>query len=155
MSKIQVADAASERDGILVKVRLDFRGTGKPGRFLFGGKPTDKAAEEAREQQVAVFRNVPLQGVQVIDIDVSTDVYTVYDDVTNSETAYAPLVLTIKADSLENVIQFITREDFRKIEILDPAFISLNHSGIERLLFKVYEEMREFRAKLDKKFNLK
>jgi len=155
LSKIQVADAASERDGILVKVRLDFRGTGKPGRFLFGGKPTDKAAEEAREQQVAVFRNVPLQGVQVIDIDVSTDVYTVYDDVTNSETAYAPLVLTIKADSLENVIQFITREDFRKIEILDPAFISLNHSGIERLLFKVYEEMREFRAKLDKKFNLK
>lgn len=155
MSKIQGGDGAGDRDGILVKVRLDFKGTGKPGRFLFGGKATDKAAEEAREQQVAVFRNVPLQGIQIVDIDVSIDVYTVYDEVTNSETAYAPLVLTIKADSLENVIRFITREDFRKIEILDPAYLSMSHSDMERILFRVYEEMKEFRSRLERKYSLK
>lgn len=155
MSKIQGGDGTGDREGILVKVRLDFKGTGKPGRFLFGGKATDKAAEEAREQQVAIFRNVPLQGIHIIDIDVSTEVYTVYDEITNSDTAYAPLVLTIKADGLENVIRFITREDFRKIEILDPASISLGHNDIERLLFRVHEEMKEFRSRLERKYNLK
>lgn len=155
MSRIQGEDGTGDRNGILVKVRLDFKGTGRPGRFLFGGKPTDKAAEEAREQQVAIFRNVPIQGIHIMDIDVSTEVYTVYDEVTNSETAYAPLVLTIKADSLENVIRFITREDFRKIEVLDPAYISLGHSDIERLLFRVHEELKEFKLRLERKYNLK
>lgn len=155
MPKSQGADGTGDRDGLLLKVRLDFKGTGKPGRFLFGGKPTDRAAEEAREQQVAVFRNVPLQGIQIVDIDASADVYTVYDDMTNSDTAYAPLVLTVKSDSLENAIRFIARDDFRKIEILDPAFVTLNHSDIERLLFKVYEEMREFRQRLEKKFSFR
>lgn len=154
MPSSQGADGAGDRNGVLLKVRLDFKGTGKPGRFLFGGKPTDRAAEETREQQVSVFRNVPLQGIQIMDIDASTDVYTVYDDLTNSDTAYAPLVLTVKADSLENALRFIARDDFRKIEILDPAFITLTHSDIERLLFKVYEEMKEFRKRLEKKYNL-
>ncbi|OQA06967.1 MAG: hypothetical protein BWY65_02042 [Firmicutes bacterium ADurb.Bin373] len=155
MSNSQTMDSITDRDGILFKVRLDFSGAGKPGRFLFGGKPIDKAAEEAREQQIAIFRNVPLQGMHIIDIDVTADVYTVYDDLNNSDTAYAPLILTIKADALENIIRFIARDDFRKIEILDPAYISLNHAEIERLLFKVHEEMKESRARLEKKYNLR
>ncbi|MCL6560413.1 MAG: hypothetical protein K6U74_16790 [Firmicutes bacterium] len=148
-------DGTGVRGSIRVRIRLDFKGTSKPGRFLFGGKTTDKAAEEAREQQVAVFRNVPVQGIHIMDIDVSTDVYTVYDDVTNSETAYAPLVLTIRADHLENVIRFITREDFRKIEVLDPAYVTLDHSEVERFFFRVYEEMKEFKSRLERKYNLK
>ncbi len=153
LSRIQDGDGNGDREGILVKIRLDFKGSHKSGRFLFGGKPTDKAAEEAREQQVTVFRNVPLQGINIIDIDVGSDVYTVFDDVTNSDVAYAPLVLTIKADSLENVIKFITREDFRKIEILDPAFITMNHTDMERLLFKIHEEMKEFSLRMEKKYH--
>jgi hypothetical protein len=152
---IQGGEDAGVRNGILVKVRLDFKGSGKPGRFLFGGKATDKAAEEAREQQVAVFRNVPIQGIHIMDIDVSTEVYTVVDEVNNNEVAYAPLVLTIKADSLENVIRFITREDFRKIEVLDPASITMGHSELERLLFRVHEEMKEFRSRLERKYSYK
>jgi len=155
LSNIQSGDGIGDRNGILVKIRLDFKGTGKPGRFLFGGKTIDKAAEESREQQLAVFRNVPIQGIHIIDIDVSTEIYTVYDDITNSEIAYAPLILTVKADSLENIIRFIAREDFRKIEILDPASLTLSHSEIERILFKMYEEMKEFRAWLERKYNLK
>ena len=155
MSGIQGEGGTDGRDGILVKVRLDFKGTGKPGRFLFGGKPTDKVAEEAREQHVAIFRNVPIQGIHIMDIDVSTEVYTVFDDLHNSEVAFAPLVLTIKADRLENVIRFIIRDDFRKIEILDPAFISLDHTDIERLFFRVHEETKEYRHRLEKKYNLK
>ncbi len=154
MSKIQ-GDGAGERDGILVRVRLDFRGTGKQGRFLFGGKPTDKVAEEAREQQAAIFRNVPMQGIQVLDIDLSTEVYTVFDELANTEIAYAPLILTVKADSLERVIRLVAREDFRKVEVLDPASVSLNHQELERLLFKVHEELLEYKIRLERKYNLK
>lgn len=154
MPKSRNEDNSGEREGILAKLRLDFKGIGKPGR-LFGGKPTDKAAEEAREQQVAIFRNVPLQGIDIIDIDISQEVYMVYDDVTNSETAFAPLVLTVSADSLEGLVRFITREDFRKVEILDPAFLTLSHSDMERILFRMHEEMKEYKMRLDRKYNLK
>ncbi|NMA52567.1 MAG: hypothetical protein GX949_06135, partial [Peptococcaceae bacterium] len=53
------------------------------------------------------------------------------------------------------IVRFITREDFRKIDILDPASITLSHYELERLLFKVHEEMREYRFRLEKKFNIK
>lgn len=144
-----------DRDGILFKVRLDFKSNSKPGRLLFGGKPSEKTAEELREQQVAIFRNVPMQGIQIMDIDVSIDIYTMYDELENTDAAYAPMVLTVKADNLECMVRFITREDFRKIEILDPASITLSHYELERLLFKVHEEMREYRLRLEKKFNIK
>lgn len=146
-------DSTADRDGIRAKVRLDVKGIGKPGRLLFGGKSTDKAAEEAREQQVTIFRHVPIQGVRIEDIDVSTEVYIVPDEINNSEVAYAPLVLTITADSLENVVRFITREDFRKIEIIEPPIISMNRYGIERLLFRIHEELMEFRSWLERKYN--
>jgi len=155
LSTLQDDDRRNDRNGILAKVRLDFQGDSKPGRLLFGGKPSDKAAEEAREQQVAIFKNVPLHGVEIMDIDLSTEVYTVSDELTGTTTAYAPLILTIQADSLENIIRFIAREDFRKVEILDPAYVTLSHYEIERLLFKVYEETKEYRTRLEKKYNLR
>jgi len=108
LTKLQAGDGIEYQCGIRVKVRLDFKGTGKPGRFLFGGKTTDKAAEEAREQQVSLLRNVPIQGIHIEDIDVGSDVYTVVDEINHPEVSYAPLVLTLNADSLESVIQFIT-----------------------------------------------
>lgn len=136
-----------------VRVRMDFRGNGKPGRFLFGGKPSDKAAEELREQQVAVFRNVPIQGIQVDDIDMSAEVYTVQDEVTGHEVAYAPVNLQLRAETLEDVVKFIARDDFRKIEIIDPPNLSLTKYDVERLLFRVAEEMRIYRSLLERRYN--
>jgi len=140
------------RNGILLKIRLDCKSNGKPGRLLFGGKSSQKIAEELREQQLAIFKNVPMQGIQIVDIDVSTDIYTVYDEVENTNTAYAPMILTVKADNLEYIIRFITREDFRKIEILDPASITLSHYELERLLFRINEEVRESVSRVEKKY---
>lgn len=136
-----------------VRVRMDFKGVGKPGRFLFGGKPSDKAAEDLREQQVAVFRNVPIQGLQVEEIDMSAEVYTVQDEVTGNENAYAPVVLQLRAETLEDVVRFIARDDFRKIEILEPANLALSKYDVERLLFRVTEEMRTYRSLLERRYN--
>lgn len=150
----QPGEVTGDKD-IRVKVRLDFKGTAKPGRFIFGGKPTEKVAEETREQQVAMFRNVPMQGVKINDIDMGMEVYTVYDDVNNVEVAYAPVILDIAADSLEDVMKFVAREDFRKIEILAPNVLTMHRYDVERLMFKVSEEIKSFKNYLDRKYNLR
>lgn len=137
---------------IKVKVRLDFKGTGKPGRFLFGGKSQEKSAEDTREQQVALFRNVPIQGIYIEDIDVSIDVFTVFDDALNGEVAYAPVILTIYADTLEDIIPFIAREEFRKIEILEPQNFSLSRQDTERLLFKIHQQFKRQINNLERKY---
>lgn len=137
---------------IKVKIRLDFRGTGKPGRFLFGGKSQEKSAEDIREQQVTLFRNVPVQGIYIEDIDVSIDVFTVFEDILNMEVAYAPVILTIQADSLEDVIQFITREEFRKIEIIEPRNFSLTKHDTERLFFRINQQLKGHIHNLERKY---
>ena len=138
---------------VRAKIRLDFKGIGRPGKLFFGGKNTEKAAEEIREQQVAMFRNVPIQGIAIEDIDMSIEVYNVYDDINHCDVAYAPVVLTVSADTLQDVLRFIAREDFRKIEILEPQTISLSKYGIERLLFKISEELKNYREHLERKYN--
>ncbi|MGB9805053.1 hypothetical protein [Desulfofundulus sp.] len=141
--------------GIKARVRLDFKGVGRPGRLFFGGKSTDKAAEEAREQQLALLRHVPVQGIQVEDVDLSLDIYTVYDDVNNQEVAYAPVVLQLTADTLEDLIRFVARDEFRKIEIVAPGVLSLNKHEIERLMFRIFEEFTNYRRHLERKYNVK
>lgn len=149
---MQAGVSLVDRD-IKVRIRLDFKGTNKPGRLLFGGKTVEKAAEEVREQQVALFRNVPMQGLHIEDIDMSNEIYTVIDEVTNVEVAYAPVVLTITADALDDVARFITRDDIRRVEVLEPGSITLNRYDLERLMFRIYEEMRSYRLQLERKYN--
>lgn len=138
---------------IKVKIRLDFKGQGRPGRFLFGGKPVDKAAEEVREQQVALFRNVPIQGIHIEDIDMSVEVYTVWDDLSEAEVAYAPVILSITAENIEDLLRFIAREDFRKIEVIEPGRLVMSRYDLERFLFKVGAEMKNHIAHLERKYN--
>lgn len=140
---------------VRAEIRLDFKGISKPGRLFFGGKNTEKVAEEVREQQVAILRNVPIQGIQIEDIDMSIEVYTVYDDINRNEVAYAPVKLLVVADTLQEVLRFIARDDFQKIEILEPDNIALSKYEIERLLFRVSEEIKTHRIYLERKYNYK
>ncbi|MCL2336451.1 MAG: hypothetical protein FWC60_03410 [Firmicutes bacterium] len=135
-----------------VKIRLDFKGQAKPKRFFFGGKSVDKVAEEIREQQIALFRNVPLQGVKIEDIEMSTEVYTVWDDFNNNEVAFAPITLTLTAGSITDLLRFIMREEFRKIEVIKPGQQYLTKFDMERLLFKIHEEFRSYSNRLEKKY---
>lgn len=152
MVKTKVGDEMIN-SAIRVKIRLDYKGFHKPGKFFFGGKQTDEVAEEIREEQVAMLRNVPLQGINIEEVDMSADVYAVFDEIANGQVAYAPVILTIRADSLEDVVRFIAKEEFRKIEILEPDTIIMNQSDIERVLFKVSEELRGYRLLLERKYS--
>ncbi|MCF8011008.1 MAG: hypothetical protein K9L17_00900 [Clostridiales bacterium] len=127
---------------VKVKIRLDFKGTSRAGRHIFGGKSQEKNAEDTREQQVAMFRNIPMQGIYIENIDTSGDVFSVYDELAHREIAYAPVVLTISADTLEDVIPFITREEFRKIQIIKPQDLYLTRYEGERLFFNMHQQMQ-------------
>jgi hypothetical protein len=126
---------------IRFKVRFDYKGKPKPARFFFGGKKTENVAHDYREQQVALWRNVPLQGIKVENMDLG-EVYFVYDGEIDEEIAFAPLELEVTADSLEDLLRFIVREEFRRIEILEPTSIFLNSKEVERLLFKFNEHLQ-------------
>jgi hypothetical protein len=150
----QPQDVSDDRT-IRLKIRLDFKGTAKPARFFFGGKAVEKIADEVREQNVAVFRNVPFQGIKIMDIDMGMDVYTVYDDVNNIETAYAPVILDVAADSMEDILKLIAREDFRKVEVISPGLVTMNKTDVERILFRVAEEIKGYRSYMERKYNLR
>ncbi len=141
-----------QKSSIKAKIRLDYKGINKPGKFFFGGKSTDQAAEEMRDQQVALLRNVPLQGIRVEDVDMSLDLYSIYDEVQNVQISYAPVVLTVVADSLEDIVKFVAREEFRKVEIIEPDNMVSTKIDIERILFRLSEEMRSFRIQLERKY---
>ena len=140
------------RKKMRLRVRLDYKGVNRPGRFFFGGKATDEVAEEIREQQVGLMRNIPMQGVAIEEVDMSADVYTVFDEVMNAQVAYAQVVFTLQADGLEDVLKFVVREEFRKIEIDDPDNLVLTKADVERLLFKLSEEVKNYRLVLERKY---
>jgi len=148
----QTAVTGDEK-GIRLKIRLDFKGTKKQGKLFFGGKPIEKVAEEAREQNVSIFRNIPLQGIKIMDIDIGTEVYTVFDELNNAEIAFAPVYLDVLADSLESTLVLVTREEFRTVEIISPDNLSLSKFDMERILFRISEEIRNYGTLIERKYN--
>jgi len=111
----------------------------------------EEIAEQTREQKVALLRNVPVQGIQVDDIIMNDEVYTVYDELRGVSVGYAPVWIEFTADTIEDAVHFIMKEEFRKVEIIEPSQLTLSKLDIERLLFRVNEELKAYKAYLDKK----
>ena len=142
MVKVKLGDDVIQSK-ILFKVRFDYRGEHKPGRFLFGGKSIELMAEENREEKVTLLKNLPVQGVSFKDYDITPEPYVVYDDNLGERVAYAPAVITVQADSIEDMVKFIMREEFRKLEVLEPSQMFITNKDLERVLFKMNEELRK------------
>lgn len=126
-----------------VKLRMDYKGTTKSSYFFFGNRSPEKMAAEVRDQQTNMLKNIPIQGINIEEINTGAEIYTVHDTLHGSdEVAYAPAEIIINADSLEDLVRFIMREEFRKIEILDPPELLLKKHDMERMFFKVNEELK-------------
>ncbi|MGE5543775.1 MAG: hypothetical protein ACM3UW_02280 [Bacillota bacterium] len=134
-----------------LRVRFDYKGWAKQNRFPFKSKSVEEVAEQIREQKVALLRNVPVQGIRIDDIIMSGDVYTVFDEIRGIPVGYAPVWIEFTADTIEDAVHFIMKEEFRKVEIIEPDQLTLNKIDIERLLFRVNEELKAYKAYLDKK----
>ncbi len=150
-----VAEAEERSKSLRLKVRFDYQVWAKGSRFPFKSPSLEKAAEEMREQKVALLRNVPVQGILIEDISMSGDVYSVYDENRRLMTAFAPVTIGFTADSIEDTVHFIMKEEFRKVELIEPEQMTLNKIDIERMLFKVNEELKSYRSELEKKANWK
>ena len=138
---------------IKLKVRLDYLSKGKASKLFFGGKSSEEMVEEIRQHKVSVLRNVPFQGVFINEIDMSMEIYKVYDEIYNKTLAYAPVMITFTADSLEDALRFVIKEEFRTIEVLEPDEINLNKLQVEKLFFKMGEEIKYFKDYIERKID--
>lgn len=135
-----------------MKVRFDYKGKSRQGK-LFGSKSGEQVAEELRQHKVSLVRNVPIQGIYIEDIDMSQEVYTVFDEVTGKMVNYAPVFITFQADSMEDAVKFTMKEEFRTVEVLEPENLTLSSLEMERLLLKVSEELTNYRLYLERKLD--
>ena len=86
------AEEASPAPKIKIRIRFDYRGLPRPPRFFFGGKGAKEVAEEIRQQQANMWRHVPIQGVQIEDLEFF-ELYSVYDEIEETLAVYAPVEL--------------------------------------------------------------
>lgn len=135
-----------------MKVRFDYKARARQGK-LFGGKTGEQAAEEIRQHKVSLVRNVPIQGIYIEEIDMSQEVYSVFDEVQNKMVTYAPVLIVFSADSMEEAVRFTMKEEFRTVEVLDPEELTLSRLEMERLLLKVSEELSNYRTYLERKLD--
>ncbi len=127
---------------IKIRVRFDYRGLPRPARFFFGGRGAKEVAEELRQQQSNMWRHVPLQGVLIEDIEFF-ELYTVYDEIEETHAAFAPVELRATVDSLGDILRFVCRSEFRRVEIMEPERLHLSNRDLERLFFKFGETLQQ------------
>ncbi len=137
---------------LVVKVRFDFVGRSKSGK-VFGRRSSEQAAEELRQHKVSMMRNVPIQGIMIDDIDMSHEVYAVIDEVSGKEVAYAPVVVSFKADSIDDALKFLMKEEFRTVQIVEPQELVLSGIDVERLIQRVNEELLNYKRYLERKID--
>ncbi|AFM40780.1 hypothetical protein Desaci_1793 [Desulfosporosinus acidiphilus SJ4] len=151
--KIRIGDELLT-EHVRVRIRLDFKGEARSGRFLFGSRSKEQVAEATREQQVAVLRNVPLQGIMIEDVDLSLDVYTVSQGSgrRTQDFAYAPIILTLRVENLDDLLPLLIKPEFRKIEFLSPENITLHRLDMERLLFRLSQSFQQEVKLIEQKY---
>ncbi|MGD0153688.1 MAG: hypothetical protein ABSC17_08000 [Thermacetogeniaceae bacterium] len=135
-----------------VKGRFDYRGEGKQGRVFARGKEGEQVAEEIREQKAILLRNLPIQGVRIEEINTDSEIYTVRDEISGKEVAYAPIEFVLDTDSIEDLIPFLLREEFRKIEVVAPNELVMNKHDVERIIYRIGEEMRNYQLYLERRY---
>ena len=71
------------------------------------------------------------------------ELYTVYDEVEETYAAYAPVELRATIDSLEELLRFVSRDEFRRVEFIEPGRLALTSRELERLFYKFGETLQQ------------
>lgn len=135
------------KEKLRFRIRLDFRAEEKNGRFLFGGKTSGDMAKAARNEQLELLKNVPIQGITFEYFDESMDIFFIHEEShkNKQEVAYAPLLVTIKADQIEDVFPLLLCPAFKKIEVLTPQNMNIERLELERLLYSIFRTFSKVR----------
>ena len=140
-------------DKLRMRARFDYAGRERGGRLFFGSKNGEEVAEEIRQRQASLLRNMPIQGILIEEIDMGQEVYSVTDDITGKTTTYAPITVAFYADTIEDAIRFTMKEEFRTIETLGPETLELGKSEIDRILLKANEELANYKSYIQRKID--
>lgn len=136
-----------------LKVRFDYRGESRQKKLFTRWKEGEEIAEEVREQKATLLRNIPIQGIRIEDINTNGEVYTVTDETSGHEAAYAPVEFVLEADTIEDVIPLLLKDEFRKVEMLSPSEVILEKHQVERVIYKINDELRNYRHYLEKHYS--
>ena len=71
------------------------------------------------------------------------ELYSVYDEVEETLAVYAPVELRATLDSLEDILRFVCRSEFRRVEFIEPSRISLTNQDLEKLFFRFGEMLKQ------------
>ncbi len=132
------------------RIRYDYEGRSKSG-WHFGKKSCLEAAEDNRQKKVALMRNIPNQGIIIDEIEMGSEVYTIFDEYEETSISFAPVTFTLQADSLDSIIKYVMKEEFRTIEIIEPSEVSLSKLDLERLMRRVNEELLTYKHFMQRK----
>ncbi|MDR1616796.1 MAG: hypothetical protein LBR98_07280 [Syntrophomonadaceae bacterium] len=133
-----------------IKVRFDYEGKSKRKKLINVNNSLEKA-EELRQQKAAFMRNIPIQGIEILEIDMSQEAYTIRDEIEGQNVSYAPMFVTVMADSVDAVIKFPMDEAFRTIEIIEPELLSVSRTELERVFCRINTELLNYRQQLERK----
>lgn len=140
-----------QRPAIRARLRLDYGVEGRRG--WFGNRHPQREVEEIREEKMALLRNLPLQGLEIEEVDGSAETYTVTNEVTGRQVVYAPVMLNVRAERLEDLLHLAMLEEVRKIEIAEPEEITLRMEEMQHLLFRAAQESRAALRALERKLS--
>lgn len=144
-------DAGRGDKRMRLKARFDYRGEEKQGRLFMRGKEGEQVAEEIREQKAILLRNMPIQGVRIEEINTDIEIYTVREENEKRDAAYAPIEFIMETDTIEDLIPLLLKEEFRKIEVVGPNEIVLGKHDVERIIYRINEEMRNYQLFLERR----
>lgn len=82
------------------------------------------------------------QGLHVDEVDDASQPYLLHDSYTGKEVAYASAYAVVQADSIEDLLDLVLRDEFRVIEVISPGQISLTQRELGRLLAQANNRMR-------------
>ena len=83
----------------------------------------------------------------------SHDIYSVMDEFSGKTVSYAPVSICLQANSFEDAIKFIMKEEFRTIEVIEPPEVTLNYLEVEKIFIRMNEELINYKDILEKKLN--
>ncbi len=128
------------------RVRFAYRVSAGRFRILTKRKDIKKEAAAKRRKKVNILQQVPVKGIEILEIDPNHTVCLKEEE--GRGVAYAPVEVLFEADSLEDAIPFLMSNDFSNVELICPEQVALSTQALEQVIEKMQDELEGYRSRL-------
>ncbi|MGB4504176.1 MAG: hypothetical protein WBI44_04705, partial [Syntrophaceticus sp.] len=122
------------------RVRFEFKVVAGPFRLFAKREDLKEKAAENRRKKVKILQQVPVKGINILEIDPHHTVYLNEEE--GRKVAYAPVEVIFEADSLEDAIPFLISKDFSNVELMYPDHVALSPQEFEQLIEKMNNKLK-------------